>query len=61
MPVIYEDFIRCQSCDSPDFKEEKIITIPKTIKSRESIHKPLEGVEEEYRIVCAKCGVQVNL
>ena len=61
MAIDHEDFVRCQECGSADFKEEAILTIPKTLKPRESKKEPIKGAEIDYHIVCAKCNVRTYL
>lgn len=60
MPIIYEEFIRCENCGCPDFKEEAIFTFHKLVKSRDSKKFELEPREKEYRYVCKECNHELN-
>lgn len=60
MPVIYEEFLRCERCGCPDFKEEKRVTVHKKIRPRNTKDQEIDALTVEYRYLCCECGHELN-
>lgn len=57
MPIINEDFIRCQVCNNADFEKKEIVTLPKGLKRDDkSLQYPV--LESEIRYYCTACQVE---
>lgn len=62
MAAIYEEFIRCE-CGGADFREEKIVTLPKGLRKRnmDEQHITHPSIETHVNYICTKCNKKMDL
>lgn len=62
MPVIHEDFVRCE-CGHADFKKEEVVTLPLGLRPRyqNELHIEHPTLDKQIHYVCTRCNKKLDI